>query len=76
MLNKLFSKLGNFIGFQSKENPQQVQINLTGNPKVDIKRIERRKRCLRNETVFGAKRGTKAHRRFYYLYNPGYFTAK
>ena len=36
MLNKLFSKLGNFIGFQSKENPQQVQINLTGNPKVDV----------------------------------------
>lgn len=76
MLNKLASKLENFIGFQSKENPQQVKINLTGNHKVDVKRIERRKRCLRNKTVFGATCGTKAHRRFYYLYNPGFFSTK
>lgn len=36
-------------------------------------RERRRQRCLRNQLAFGAPRGTKAHRRFYYLYNPSWF---
>lgn len=37
-------------------------------------RERRRQHCLRNQLVFGAPRGTKSHRRWYYSYNPSFFT--
>lgn len=36
-------------------------------------RERRRQHCMRNQLVFGAPRGTKSHRRFYYMYNPSWF---
>ena len=74
MLQKLFSKLGNFIGFQSKET-KAVQINTSGNEKIDRKRLDRRRHCMRNESMFGAPWGTKSHRRWYFKYNPAWFAS-
>lgn len=80
MIKKALQFCGRSIAsvFGASEKRKTLQQTLSdGSRKVSTReewlRERRRQHCMRNQLVFGAPRGTKSHRRFYYLYNPSWF---
>ena len=65
------------LGIRARPDSVKEQLEQGARPvatRTEWLRERRRRHCMRNQLVFGAPRGTKAHRRFYYLYNPSWFT--
>lgn len=70
-------KLQSALGFASRQKTLEETLQQGARPtatRTEWLRERRRRHCMRNQLVFGAPRGTKSHRRFYYRYNPSWFT--